>query len=63
MARELYGQACQESADLPEAQRIAAEAVAFRALKCVQQDAIREFITSEFRVVESQETPQPQGRE
>jgi hypothetical protein len=48
MARELYRQACQESADLLDFQRNAAEAVAFMALKSVQQDAMGEFIASEF---------------
>jgi hypothetical protein len=48
MARELYRQKCEESADLPEFRRTAAEAVAFTALESVQQDAMQEFIASEF---------------
>jgi hypothetical protein len=47
-ARELYRQACEESADLPLVQRTWAEAVAFTALKSAQQDAMREFSASEF---------------
>jgi hypothetical protein len=47
-ARELYRQACEESADLPVFQRTSAEAVAFTALESVQQDAMREFVASEF---------------
>jgi hypothetical protein len=48
ISRELYRQACEESADLPVFQRSSAEAVAFTALESVQQDAKREFIASEF---------------
>jgi hypothetical protein len=47
-ARELYRRACEESADLPVFQRASAEAVAFTALESVQQDAMREFVASEF---------------
>jgi hypothetical protein len=47
-ARELYRQACEDSADLPVFQRTSAEAVAFTALESVQQDAMREFVASEF---------------
>ena len=46
-ARELYRAAGEKSADLPNFQRMAADDVAFTALKSVQQDAMREFIASE----------------
>jgi hypothetical protein len=47
-ARELYRATCKNSADLPDFQRMAANDAAFTALKSAQQDAMREFIASEF---------------